>query len=88
MNLCMEAFIDISEWWPVGADGKLLSVYAVHREIEGTPNEVTRHTLTRARDGQLAKGDFANQVKLARICSLWADRTVTIDEIVKVYDDY
>jgi len=83
----MEAFIDISEWWPTDADGKPLSVYAVHRKIEGTPNEVTRHTLTRARDGQLAKGDFTNQVKLARICSEWAERTVTIDEIVKIKDD-
>lgn len=80
----MEAVIDISKWWPKDNDGKPESVYSVHRRFEGTPIEVTRHTLTTARDGRLAKADIVNQVKLARICSALSGQVVTIEDIVKV----
>jgi len=62
-------------------------VYAVHRRFEGTPNEVTRHTLTVARDGKLKKADIDNLVKLARICSELAGEVLTLDDIVKIQEN-
>ena len=53
--LMNRTYIDIGRWWPKDARGKPSSVYAVHKTIEGTENEVTRHTLTRAKDGLLEK---------------------------------
>lgn len=75
--------VDISQWWPVGEDGEPLSVYAVHKQIADKPFTVTRHTLTRARDGQLEKVAITNLKNLAQICSVWAKQKVTIDEIIK-----
>ena len=83
----MEAYIDISRWWPKTEDGVPLSVYAVHRRFEGTANEITRHTLTVARDGKLKKADIDNLVKLARICSELSGKPLTIDNIVKITED-
>ena len=61
-----------------------LKVYAVHRRFEGTPNEVTRHTLTIARDGKLKKADIDNLVKLARICSELSGEKLTVNDILKM----
>lgn len=83
----MEAFVDISKWWPKGESGKPLSVYEVHRRFEGSPNQVTRHTLTVARDGKLAKADIDNLVKLVRICSDLSGEVLTIDDLVRIDDD-
>lgn len=82
--ILMEAYIDISEWWPRDEGGEFLSVYAVHRRIEGTPNEVTRHTLTVARKGDLKKADIDNLVKLARICSDFSGQNLTVNDLIKV----
>lgn len=89
MLLELKAAIDISFWWPRDGSGKPLSVYAVHKDIEDNDPEnlITRHTLTRARDGQLEKGDFANAVKLARVCSRWSGQTITVHDLIKVQDD-
>lgn len=84
--ISMEACVDISRWWPKGEDGKFLSVYAVHKKIEGTPNEVTRHTLTVARKGDLKKADIDNLVKLARICSGLSGKILTVNDIIKIED--
>lgn len=83
----MEACVDISCWWPKAEDGTPLSVYAVHRKFEGTPNEVTRHTLTVARDGKLKKADIDNLVKLARICSILSSKVITVNDIIKIEED-
>lgn len=83
---CMEASIDISRWWPRDENGKPLSVYEVHRRFDGTVNQVTRHTLTVARDGKLAKADIDNLVKLTRICSELSGENVTVNDIVKVWE--
>lgn len=83
----MEASVDISRWWPKAEDGSPLSVYAVHRKFEGTPNEVTRHTLTVARDGKLKKADIDNIVKLARICSILSGENLTVNDILKIEED-
>lgn len=85
--LCVEAFIDISRWWPKNKDGKLVSVYEVYQRFEGGANQVNRHTLSVARDGKLAKADIANLVKLARICSELAGEKILIDDLVKVEDN-
>ncbi|MDJ0601489.1 MAG: hypothetical protein QNJ37_21925 [Crocosphaera sp.] len=85
MTACVmsRTYIDIGQWWPKGEDGKLLSVYAVHKTIEGTENEVSRHTLTRARDGKLEKADISNLRALSRICSSWTGKTIKIDDLVR-----
>ena len=82
----VKAYIDISEWWPKDSSSEPLSVYAVHKQIEDSCPEllVTRHTLTRARDGQLEKFDAVNAVKLARLCSRWAESTLTVTDLIKV----
>ena len=75
-------YVDISQWWLKDEQGEPLSVYAVHKMIEGTPDEVSRHTLTRARDGLLEKGDFSNLKSLARLCSQWSGQHLTVDDLI------
>lgn len=87
MSVYVEAFVDISRWWPKDKNDKPLSVYEVHRLFEGGPNQVTRHTLTVARDGKLAKADIDNLVKLARICSELSGEALTINDLVRIEDD-
>lgn len=81
--LMNRTYIDISQWWPKDEQGEPLSVYAVHKIIEGTPEEVSRHTLTRARDGLLEKADIANLKALARLCSLWSGEDIDVDKLIK-----
>jgi hypothetical protein len=81
-TLMGRTYVDIGRWWPREEDGKPLSVYAVYQTIVGTPLEVNRHTLTRARDGHLEKGDFANLKALARLCSQWSGQTITVDDLI------
>lgn len=76
------AYVDISRWWLKDKDGEPLSVYAVHQKIVGTANEVSRHTLTRARDGLLEKADISNLKALARLCSQWSGKQITIDDLI------
>jgi DNA-binding Xre family transcriptional regulator len=87
LALNVDAFVDISRWWPKDDDGEPLSVYEVHRGFEGTSNQLTRHTLTVARDGKLAKADIINIVKLARICTQLSGQSVTVNDIIRVQDD-
>jgi len=75
-------YIDIGQWWPRDEEGKELSVYAVHKTIEGTENVVTRHTLTRAKDGLLEKADISNLKALARLCSIWSGEELTVDDLI------
>ena len=75
-------YIDIGRWWPRDEEGKPLSVYAVHRKIEGTNNVVTRHTLTRAKEGLLEKADISNLKSLARLCSIWSGEELTVDDLI------
>lgn len=76
-------YIDIGKWWPTDESGSPLSVYAVHKSIEGTSNEVGKHTLTRAKEGKLEKADIASLKVLARICSQWSGESLTIDDLVQ-----
>lgn len=75
-------YVDIGRWWLKDENGEPLSVYAVHQKIAGTTNEVSRHTLTRARDGLLEKADISNLKALARLCSEWSGKKVTIDDLI------
>ncbi len=80
--LMSRTYIDIRRWWLKDENGEPLSVYAVHKTIEGTDNEVTRHTLTRAKEGQLEKANISNLKALARLCSLWSGTEVTVDDLI------
>ena len=80
--LMSRTYIDIGRWWPKDDEGKPSSVYGVYKTIEGTENEVTRHTLTRAKDGLLEKADISNLKALARLCSLWSGKNLTVDDLI------
>lgn len=82
----MKACISIAKWFPRSLDGEYLSINKVYEEIRLTPNAVGRDTLTLALKGQYAKGNFDNQVKLARLCSIWSGDRVTIDDLMVVED--
>ena len=82
----MKACVSIAKWYPRGLDGEHLSVNSVYESIRHTPNEVGRNTLRLALDGKYGKGDFENQVKLARLCSIWSGDRVTIDDLMVVED--
>jgi hypothetical protein len=82
----INAYVDISQWWPKTNDGSPLSVHAVYQQVEGTENHVTRHTLTAARDGKLENANIINLVKLARICSLISGDRVSVDDIIKIIE--
>jgi len=49
---------------------------------EGTENEVSRHTLTRAKNALLEKGDFSSLKALARLCSIWSGKKITVDDLI------
>lgn len=74
--------ININLWWPRNAYGDRVSVNSIFVEMEGTENEVGRYTLTKARNGELEKADIATLEALARICSKWAGKEVSIDDMV------
>ena len=80
--LMIKTYVDIKRWWPKDNNGEPLSVYAVHKKIEETENAVSRHTLTRARDGLLEKADISNLKSLARLCSIWSGKEITVDDLI------
>lgn len=85
MSACLvRVYADISRWWPRDEEGKHVSVNSVFERFKGTPNEITRHTLTRALNGQLEKGDFDNLVKLTRICSELSGETVGVEDLLVI----
>lgn len=83
----MRVFVDISRYWLTDEHGKLRSVNSVHKEIEGTPDEVGRNTLRLALDGNLDRGHFSNLAKLARLCSKWSGKKISLDDLLKIEED-
>lgn len=84
--IVVKAFIDIGKFWAKDAEGEPRTPNSIAEELKGTELQLTRYTLTAARDGRLEKVDLINQVKLARLCSKWVGRQVSIDEIVRIED--
>lgn len=78
--------IDISRYWQKGQGGLPRTINSVSEEIRGTENQVSPNTLKLAREGTYDRGKFSNAVKLARLCSLWIGRRVTVDQILKSID--
>ena len=83
----MKACISIAKWFPRDLSGEFASVNSVFESVRDTPNEVGRNTLRLALDGRLTRGNFDNQVKLARLCSMWSGERVTIDDLMVITDD-
>lgn len=83
----MKAYVSISKWFPKTDSGEFRTVNSVFEELKGTPLEVGRNTLRLALDGRLDRGHFDNQVKLARLCSLWSGNVVTVDDLMNVEED-
>jgi len=80
----VRVYLDISPYWPKDAEGEPRSVNSIYEEIRGTPEEVGRNTLRLALEGNLDRGYFSNQVKLARLCSKWSGQNITPDDILKI----
>lgn len=80
----LKAFVAVAAYWPKDESGEPRSVNSIHEEIKGTPNEVGRNTLRLALDGTLDRGYFSNAVKLARLCTAWSGRSITVDDILKI----
>jgi hypothetical protein len=79
-------YLDISDYWQKGEDGKPRTVNAVYEEVKGTANEIGRNTLRLALEGRLDRGYFSNQIKLARLCSEWSGEVVTVGDILRIED--
>lgn len=79
--------IDISAHWQRDSGGNPRTVNSVFEEIRGTKNHLSPNTLRLARDGSYDRGKFSNAVKLARLCSKWSQRPVTIDQIISKLSD-
>jgi len=79
--------LDISPYWPKDASGEPRTVNSIYEEIKGTSEEVGRNTLRLALDGNLDRGHFVNQVKLARLASRWAGKEIAISDLLKIYDE-
>jgi len=80
-NMAEKSYIDISRWWLKDGLGKNMSVNSVYQELKGTENEVSRYTLTKARDGELEKADISTLEALVRICSDWSGEDLTFDDL-------
>lgn len=76
-------YVDISQWWPTDSQGDRMSVNAVFERNKGTECQISRHTLTRARDGKLEKGGFTNLMILAKLCSRWSKKDITVNDLFK-----
>ena len=75
-------YVDISKWWLKEDDGSDVSVNSVWEQIKGTENEVSRYTLTRAKNGGLEKIELSNLKKLVRLCSIWANKPLNTDDLI------
>ncbi len=83
----VKAYIDISAYWPVGTDGKPLTVNAVYSRFINTENQVSYETLKLAYEGRLDRGKVSNQVKLANIASILASKPITVNDLIRIEDD-
>ena len=75
-------YVNISKWWLKEQDGSDVSVNSVYTQIKDTENEVSRYTLTRAKDGKLEKIELSNLTKLARLCSIWSGKNLTVNDLI------
>ena len=75
-------YVNISKWWLKEDDGSDASVNSIYNQIKGTENEVSRYTLTRAKDGKLEKIELSNLKKLAQLCSLWSGENLTPNDLI------
>ena len=87
LNTDMRASFSIAKWFPKNDFGDYLSINSVYTKIEGTENEVGRHTLRTALNGQLDRIHADNLVKLSRLCSLWSGTKVSIDDLLVIEND-
>lgn len=83
----MRVYIDISKYWLRDDDGELKTVNSVYEDIKDSTNKVGRNTLRLALDGKLDRGHFSNQIKLARLCSMWAGQRVSVLDLMRIEDE-
>jgi hypothetical protein len=83
----MRVVVDIYPYWKRDRFGNPQSISSVYEEIKGTSLEVGRNTLRLALEGKLDRGLFSNLVKLTRLCSLWSDKKLKIDDLFRIEDE-
>ncbi|MBD2261385.1 hypothetical protein [Pseudanabaena sp. FACHB-2040] len=77
MTAALMATIDISAFWP-----EAKTVNAVYVEY-GPKFGLNAYTLKKAKEGDLESAKMDNLLALRRLCSEWAGREVSLDEIVR-----
>ena len=77
MAAAVMATIDISGFWPSEK-----TVNAVFVEY-GPSFGLNAYTLKKAKDGDLESAKMDNLLALRKLCSAWAGRDVSLDEIVR-----
>lgn len=77
MATAIMASVDISGFWPKGK-----TVNAVFTEY-GQRYGLNAYTLKRAKAGDLSGAKIDNLMALRALCSEWAGREVSLDEVVR-----
>lgn len=77
----MRGVVDISKFWPAGK-----TVNAVHSAQSQTLG-LNASTIKKAYAGELESIKVSNLLLLCELCSEWAGRIVTADEIVRDDDE-
>lgn len=80
-----ELYADISPWWPTDAAGLERSVRSVAIELRNKANiHLPEKTIGEAKKGdRLKQGNFLYLKRLADLCSFYAGKKVTIEEILR-----
>lgn len=76
MATTLMASVNISGFWPEGK-----TVNAVYVEY-GKRFGLNAYTLKRAKDGSLESAKMGNLLALRSLCSEWAGREVSLDDLV------
>lgn len=77
-----KSYIDIGKWWLHDGLGKPMSVNAIYESLKGTENEVSRYTLTKAKNGELEGADISTIESLIRICSEWSGKKLSFNDLI------
>lgn len=82
IDMKKKSYIDIGRWWLKDGLGREMSVNSIYQELRGTPNEVSRYALGKAKDGELEKADISTLQAMKRLCSEWSGENLSIDDLI------
>ena len=77
-----KSYINIGRWWLKDGLGRDMTVNSIWTELKGTENEISRYALAKAKDGELEKADIYTLEILARLCSQWSGKDISVDDLI------